>query len=262
MDTYKNRYTPETTPPILRGFLLAFGLGGILTGLFYRTSSFALGLSYAGLLQGKFWQLATYPFVLGAALSWWSIFFLALELVFFWIYSAAILEQKSAKSFFSLIVGGALFAGLASLAPQSSTPLTGIAPIFFTVLVAWLQSNRGTSLLILGFSIKAAALVLGFITLDLLIHLSQNNWVPLTANAGGALFGWLYSKLPALTFGRAKSPKPAKIYDFHSGKPILDDEKFMDAMLARISLHGEESLSPDERRRMEQISRKTIREDR
>lgn len=255
MDSYHTRYTPETTPPFLRSLLLAFGLGGIFSGLFFRSTA-ALALSYTGVMQGKFWQLATYPFILGAPLSWWSLFFLALELLFLWIYSASIVEQKGNKSFFILVAGGALLGGLASLVCQSPLPLTGLAPIFFAILVTWMQINRGASLLIMGFSVKAAALILSFIGLDLLIHLSQNNWVLLAANIGGACFGWIYSKLPALSFRRVKTAKQAKIYDFRSGKPVLDDEKFIDAMLARISLHGEGSLSPEEKRRMEQISRK------
>lgn len=255
MDTYNNRYTPETTPLFLRGFLFTLGLGGILTGLFFRTSTLSLGLSYTGILQGKFWQLATYPFVLGAPLSWWSLFFLALELVFLWIYSASILEQKGVKSFFILVAGSALTAGLSSLALQSPLPITGMAPIFFAVLVTWMLLNPGASLLIMGFSIKAALLILSFISFDLLIHLSQENWVPFTANAGGALFGWLYSKAPQISRRKSKITQQAKIYDIHSGRPVIDDERFMDTMLARISLHGEQSLTPDERRRMEQISR-------
>lgn len=261
MDSYHTRYTPETTPPFLRGLLLAFGLGGVLSGLFFRSTA-PLALSYAGIMQGKFWQLATYPFILGAPLSWWSLFFLALELLFLWIYSASIAEQKGNKSFFILVAGGTLFGGLASLACQSPLPLTGLAPIFFAILVAWMQLNRGASLLIMGFSVRAATLILTFIGLDLLIHFSQNNWVPLTANLGGACFGWIYGKLPALSFRRAKAAKQAKIYDFRSGKPVLDDDKFMDAMLARISLHGEDSLSPEEKRRMEQISRKNYQSER
>lgn len=262
MDPYHTRYTPETTPPFLRNILIAFGLGGILSGLFYRTAAFSMGLSYSGILQGKFWQLVTYPFVLGAPLSWWSIFFLALELVFFWIYSASLLEQKGGKSFFTLIAGSALSGGLASLAMQSPVPLTGIAPIFFGILIAWAHMRRSASLLIFGFSIKANMLILSFIGLDILIHFSQNNWVPMAANAGGALFGWLYAKLPVLSFHKSKSGKQPKIYDFRSGRPVLDDEKFMDDMLARISLHGEQSLTPDEKLRMEKISRKNFQEER
>ncbi len=260
MDTYHNRYTPETTPPLLKYILIAFGLGGILSGLFYRTATFSMGLSYLGILQGKFWQFATYPFVLGAQLSWWSLFFLALELLFFWIYSAPILEQKGGKSFLVLITGSALSGGLASLIFQSPIPLTGIAPIFFGILVAWMQMRQGASLLIFGFSVRANMLILGFIGLDLLIHLSQNNWIPMAANGSGALFGWLYAKLPALSLYKPKSGKQPKIYDFRSGRPVLDDEKFMDTMLARVSVHGEQSLTPEEKRRMEEISRKNYRD--
>ena len=35
----------------------------------------------------------------------------------------------------------------------------------------------------------------------------------------------------------------AKIYDFKTGQAILNDEEFMDAMLSKISMYGQSSLS-------------------
>jgi hypothetical protein len=55
---------------------------------------------------------------------------------------------------------------------------------------------------------------------------------------------------------REKSIPQSKIYDIKSGEPIGSDEQFMDAMLARISLYGEETLTAEEKQRMVEISKK------
>ncbi len=256
MDPSNNRYTPEITPPSLRGLLFALGFGGICSGLFFKTATQAFGLSYTGIIQGKLWQLVTYPFVLGGPLSWWSLLILSLEVLFLWVYSASIIEQKGSKSFLFLFLGSTVFAGLATLGLQSPTVLIGMAPLFLAIMVTWMQLHPGATLLILGFSVKASVLITGFIGFDLLIHFSQNDWTSLVANGSGALFGYLYYKLPFLTRSRSKTLQRAKIYDIRSGRPVLDDAKFMDAMLARISLSGENSLSEDEKRRMQEISQK------
>jgi hypothetical protein len=261
MDPSHTRYTPEITPPSLRGLLFALGLGGICSGLFFRTAALTFGLSYSGLVQGKIWQLATYPFILGSSLSWWSLLILALEVLFLWVYSASIIEQKGAKSFSFLILGSTLFAGLATLPLQSPAILIGMAPLFLAIWVTWMKLHPGATLLLLGFSVKASVLITSFIGFDLLIHLSQEDWVPLIANGSGALFGYLYCKLPFLARSRSKTLRKAKIYDIRSGKPVLSDDRFMDAMLARISLHGESSLSTEEKKRMQQISQKCRQEE-
>lgn len=260
MDPSNIRYTPDATPTPLRAFLSALVFGGVCTGLFFKNAAKTFGLSLGGLMQGKFWQMATYPFVLGAALSWWSLLFLALEVLFLWVYSASIIEQKGIKSYLFLIGGSTVAAGIAAISLQSSAILVGMAPLFFAVLVAWQRLHPGASLLMLGFSIRATLLIYGFIGFDLLIHLAQEDSVPLAANSAGAIFGYLYSKVPA--FGRKRKIKPpAKIYDIRSGRLVMDDDKFMDAMLARISLHGESSLTPKERKRMQEISERTRQEE-
>lgn len=50
------------------------------------------------------------------------------------------------------------------------------------------------------------------------------------------------------------STPSSKIVDISTGKKLSDDDAFIDDMLAKISKHGERSLSWSERRRMQQIS--------
>ena len=107
------------------------------------------------------------------------------------------------------------------------------------------------------------------------------HWASFFADLAGILFGYLFCVIAEkattswrllspleknlhLAIERLHTPKQAstgpKIFDFHTGVPVLDDDQFMDAMLARISLYGEEILTPEEKNRMRKISeRKTVR---
>ena len=50
--------------------------------------------------------------------------------------------------------------------------------------------------------------------------------------------------------------QPSKVYDFKTGKAIIQDDDFMDACLDKISKKGKSSLTMRERFRMWRISRK------
>jgi len=48
------------------------------------------------------------------------------------------------------------------------------------------------------------------------------------------------------------------VIDMNTGKPLDDDDAFVDAMLAKISKQGENSLSWSERRRLNLISERKM----
>ena len=133
-------------------------------------------------------------------------------------------------------------------------------------------------LLLLALPIKAKWLVLAVLLANLLIDFSTGQWLYSLTYFCGALFGYLYT----LTVWKAKGPfsvlhpieekiinllggQPtpkfqidprAKIYDFKTGKAILSDDEFLDAMLTKISLQGKKSLTWKERWRLRRIKRK------
>ncbi|MCB1149153.1 MAG: hypothetical protein KDK48_03230, partial [Chlamydiia bacterium] len=57
------------------------------------------------------------------------------------------------------------------------------------------------------------------------------------------------------TFFTRKKGKEEKIVDISTGKQPLSDEEFVDRMLEKISNFGEESLTPQEKKRLDQIAR-------
>jgi len=270
------RFTPYSTPLSLKILLLST----LIVSLLSTFLSPYLALSFAGLRHLYLWQLVTYLFIHPFPSG---LLHLAFNLYLIWIFGASLIERMRAPLFFSLYFGSGLCAGLCSLAAMSlfhlPIPFAGSSPALFALLAAWILLNPEAHLL-LFFTVpfKARNLLLILIGFNLLIDLSSANWIPLFAYIGSLLFGYLFTVLAC----RTQSPfhflsplekgllrilekiehlgkKPyrhTKIYDIRSGEPVLNDEQFMDAMLARISLHGEESLSGDERKRMQRISEK------
>ncbi|MBM3184562.1 MAG: hypothetical protein FJZ64_04590 [Chlamydiae bacterium] len=163
-----------------------------------------------------------------------------------------------------------------------ATPLAGSSPALYAILMSWIILNPTSELLFLfAYSFKTRSFLLSLLGLGLLFHLSKASWTPLFAEIGALIFGYLFTVIACKThspfrlliglekgvlrlielfnFRKHKTPKHTKIYDIQSGEPILSDEDFMDAMLARISLYGESTLTAQEKLRMQQISEKTKR---
>lgn len=238
-----------------------------------------LMFSKIGIDHYYFWQFATYllvhPFPTG-------MIHLVFNLFLIWTFGASLLERMHPKYFFSLYFGSGIFAALCAwLAMFVVLPisLAGSSSALYALLTAWTVLNpQATLLLFFAIPFKARHLLLTLISINLLIDVSSANWIPLFAYLGAILFGYLFTiivcktrsafpclamfenivlrTMERLTTSAKTAVKHTKIYDFKSGEPILSDEQFMDAMLARISLYGEDSLSSDERKRLRQISEK------
>jgi hypothetical protein len=91
---------------------------------------------------------------------------------------------------------------------------------------------------------------LGFLGLNLFLSLIIGDWIRLAAYSASALFGYLF----ALSFRRPFFLKRKRPVSPPTKQPHLEDERFMDAMLAKISRQGEQSLSSEEKKRMQSIS--------
>jgi membrane associated rhomboid family serine protease len=272
----RTSFTPVSTPLPLKILLLLL----FVSSLFSSFTSPYLALSLSGIDHLYLWQFVTYPFIHPFPSG---IIHLAFNLFLIWSFGASLLERLHTINFFSLFFGAALFSGLLAwalmLALHITTPFFGSSSVLYALLTAWVILNSEAELLLFfAVPIKARYLLMGLIGLNLLIDLSRSDWIPLAAFLGATLFAYFFTVLSSgikspfrildpfesgmlraverLKDLRAREEKPSKIYDIKSGEPILSDEKFMDAMLARISLYGEETLTPEERKRMQQISQK------
>ena len=270
----QTRFTPSFTPLPLKIFL--FSILGVSIFSAWLLPYFTLSMAAFNHLY--LWQLITYPFV---HLLPSTIFSLALNLYLIWIFGTNLVERIRPPLFFTLYFGATISAGLFALTAMSlfhlQTPLFGSSAPLNALLLTWVFLNPEAHLLLFfTLPFKARNLLLSLIAINLLIDLSSAHWTLLFANLGALFFSYFFTLLAC----RARSPfgflapfentllraleklshfhkktyQHTKIFDFKSGEPILNDDQFMDAMLAKISLYGENSLSPKEKKRMQKIS--------
>ncbi len=235
-----------------------------------------LALSISGVHNLFFWQLISYIFVEKGPISFGFFLNLAFNMYILWVFGSHLIDRSHERLFLFLYFGATLLGGASALLFPNAF-LAGSTNAVYAVLVAWMLLNQGARLL-LFFAIpcKAEWLVLGLIGITILMDLSSGLW----AAATSLMISCIYSYLFTLVVWRQNGPffflrrfekkvfqffekrkkhesfTHSKIYDIKSGEPVLDDEKFMDAMLDRISRHGEDSLTPAEKKRMKEISKR------
>jgi membrane associated rhomboid family serine protease len=276
--SYKSSFhlAPSQTPLYLKLLLLATAICSLLSAWLIPY----LSLSLTGIEKGMVWQLATYvlvhPFPIG-------IFQLILNLYLIWTFGASLAERLHATPFLIFYFGSAIFAGGCALATMllthSIAPLLGSNSVLLALLISWMILNSNAELLLFfTLPLKANRLVLGFIAITFILHISNAQWIPLAADIGSILFAYLFTlincrshshfsfllsfenkvlrTLEKLSSFSKKTYEHTKLYDIKSKSPLLNDDAFMDAMLAKISLKGEDSLTAEEKKRMDQISKR------
>jgi hypothetical protein len=285
------RFGPPSTPKSIKNLLLFLGIVPLFSGFFFVWSSFLgpqqlLSLSIWGINHFLIWQVVTYPFVLdilgGISLGFFIELFFSLYLT--WVVGSSLYEYLGKKRFFQFYFGTIIITGLllipVMLLFNFPFPFSGPAPLLYALLILWTMINPELELMLfMTFPVKAKWLITIMLTVIFLVNLGQEAWVPATAYLVSSLssyfFGTLICSLTSpfqflhpidsffISFGqnqrsfKTKEPKEyskAKVFDMQTGKALLNDDSFMDAMLEKISKSGEKSLSRKERKRMQQIS--------
>lgn len=258
-------------------FLLFGTIGISLLACFSPTIKGLLALSWVGIDRLYLWQFITYIFVEKGSFNFSFVISLAFNMYLLWIFGLPLYERAFAKKFFTLYFGGALLGGVSAMIfPQFV--LAGSRNPIFSLLVVWMMLNPGSQLLLFfTLPFKAYILVFALIGISLFFDITSGDWVGAISLLTSCIYGYFF----ALLVWRTHSPFPffrsfertlfkffenrkrkkmtrshSKIYDIRSGEPISDDDKFMNAMLDRISRHGKDSLTPQEKKRMDQISKK------
>lgn len=260
----------------LKYLLWAILLGTLAGPLLQKAGipiQYYLGLSEPALTSVFVWTVLTYPFTYPATGTLDLILHLGVDLFLLWIFGSFVMERMGPKRFFLLFFGAILCAGLAAAAGLflfHRSFFGGPSPALLALFTSWFIFHSEEENHFLKPIWVFLLLVVGNLFLDALAR----QWVSLIADMSGTLFGYLFclisekmrSPFPFLRpfeksvlraverVHAAKKPASPKIFDFKTGEPVLDDEQFMDAMLARISLYGEETLTADEKKRMQKIS--------
>lgn len=271
-------------------------MGALFNYFGVRTPQELLSLSWNGLSHWYIWQPLSYLFVQPGGnygITFGFLLSLFFNMYILWIMGSSTLDRVGKGAFLRFyFICGAL-TGLATLLLMpiigQYAVLAGTAPVILAILMVWTMLHPDSQILLFFIiPVQAKRLLPTILVLLLLINLSQLNFIELVFNFLGLFFGYLYATLVwglespyAFTSytdrwltdlgrkisnmsswfgkGRPLPEKKAEIIDFHTGKAVLDDDLFMDAILEKISKFGEKSLTWSERNRMKQISKNKSR---
>lgn len=291
MRTTVGQMGPAYTPPIIKNLIISICSATIVAALldpilrYYFNFSLQFFLSLTPLAYSKFffWQPITYLFLLQSAggLTFGLLLSLFFQMFLLWMTGSQLAERYGAASFLKLFFGTGVTAALVALPFMMATPFTipysGPTASLIAVFVVWTYLHHDSQILLFFIiPIKAKWLLAFGLGAAFLVFASNGSLISLVMLVTGVLFGALYatffkelpSPYPFLeSFDRliAKlrnqssvkgSQRRGKIFDFKTGKPVETDEEFLDRVLEKISRSGEDSLTPQERARLEKIARK------
>lgn len=250
-----------------------------------------LGMSLTGLRHLYLWQIFTWTLVepsYGAGITFPFLLSLTFTLYLLWIFGASFIETLGLKSFIRFFTSSVFFFGVLAalfiLMTGSYTTLMGLTPFLLALFTAWtLMNSENEMLLLFVLPIKTKWLLAILCAGTFLMALSHGSVLFFLLYPGAILWGYFYavivlelwSPFPLLNSfenklhnwrGRLQKGRTivedasqkikGKVIDLHTGKPHLDDEEFLEEMLEKISKQGEDSLSWNERRRLNEISKK------
>ena len=173
--------------------------------------------------------------------------------------------------FFGTLSGGLLFLLIFSLISKSSmappsTYLLGASGAVYGIIcgAAFLVPNYSVHLLFLG-PVRIKYIAVGFVLISFL-QIPYGNAGGNIAHLGGALGGILYLKYlqGAFKFSLGRKPRPiikGRVVSLETRKTILSQEEELNLLLDKISERGIQSLTREERNRLEYLSKPTSSND-
>ncbi len=241
-----------------------------------------LGLSWWGLDHNYYWQFFTYMFVQNSYQHGVTLLYLislTFRMYVLWIMGSTVCQYAGERQFLVFYFTAGILTALASMASMwligASETLAGPGAAILAVFTAWAMLNPETELMLLfSFTLKIKWLYAALLTVLLLLCISQLDFVSFVYFFFPVVLAYLimatiYEKrwpFPWLKpidkflnrlghkWRNRQEGKTPKILEIFSGKPPLDDDAFVDAMLRKISEKGTNSLSWAEKRRMDDIS--------
>ncbi len=227
------------------------------------------------------WGVVTYLFVHA------GIIHLATNMLGLYLFGTAVENRMGSKSFLLYYlycgIGAALFSVLLSLViPQS--PVVGASGAIFGVMVAFAMFWPEAEIFVfpIPFPIKARTLVIGLALLDLVMARFSSDNIAHEAHIGGLLAGYLFFRIQAFTRQRpepalrqqqervvmvqqtaTRDSEPHAVQPLRPAAPRLASDPVaaeVDRVLDKISASGLESLTPEEKRFLDEVSKRKQRE--
>lgn len=272
---YDQTESPFALTPWVRGLLIANAVVYLLRLTVFTGAWFVQMFGFNPLTAGEhWWSFVTYMFVHDGFLH------LAFNMLLLFFFGRNVEERMGGTGFalYYLVcgLGGAAFSYVVPLvAPMGY--VVGASAAVFGVMLAFAMSWPDAPIYVfpLPVPIKAKWLVVGLVGLDLAAALLQwRDGVAHFAHIGGFLFGYIYLKSEAAVVRRARAAvqhRRPQLVRHHvsarTARPTAEREAAasegrssarrdeINRVLDKISSSGLESLTPDERRLLDDASR-------
>jgi len=241
------------------GFFVLQSLGGfgLMPGWLEQWGSLVPQSVWKG---GQAWRIFTYIFLHGDV---WHILFNMLGL---WMFGSAVAHQLGDRKFLGLFLfSGAvagLFSGLFYLLGGSSAyvPIIGASGALYGVMFAFARYFPEAPVILLIFPVPARIAVWIFGGIALFSSVQGSGNVAHLTHLFGLLGGWLFVKYEAPVemwiHGLAKRGERKRVQQ--AAEALVDREEYFDTrvdpILKKISKHGIDSLSRQERQILEKAS--------
>ena len=246
--------------------------------------------------EGMFWQPITYVLIQPSpnGLDFSSLLNLLFNTYLIWIGSSLLLQLISRKTFYTFCSIQILLTGLSVCLFQIITQDTSTfaSPFFIALgcISVWAFAHADSEIkLFFVFKMKAKWIIAIFFIFNLIVPLSQQQFAYSLAVGSTLILSYLSylvmfrttsflsflhpieslilyllkqreekKRLHLTSVKQSESiiASKSKKYDFGSGKAIVDDDVFVDAMLDKINQYGEHSLTNKEKRKLNKISKK------
>ncbi len=268
---YTMRSSPFSLTPWVRALIIANAVIYLLGITVFTGQWFGQFMAFSVTEIGyRPWTFVTYMFMHG------GFFHLLFNMLLLFFFGPAVEERLGGSSFalyyFTCGVGGAIFGVLLSFVGPVG-PVVGASAAVLGVMLAFAMfwPDMPVYVFPLPVPVKVKWLVAFLVIMDLLF-LRVNDGIAHFAHLGGFLFGFIYLKSEAhltqrtqaivraqrsewgsgpVVMKRPKPPRPkAPDQDVHT---IYDD---IDRILDKISQSGLDSLTPEERKLLDEGSRK------
>ncbi len=270
------RESPFSLTPWVRGLMAANAMVYLLTITVFTGSWVIDFAAFSPVAVGsRWWTFVTYMFVHGGFLH------LVFNMLLLFFFGPAVEERMGGASFglyyFTCGIGGAIFSfAIALLTPVA--PFVGASAAVLGVALAFAMNwpNAPVYIFPLPVPIKVKWLVAFLAIVDLLMaRTGVNDGVAHLAHLGGFLFGFIYLKSEQNVMRRAQNivtkqrrsrsiPRQRPKETIRAGQlrrhvPKSDARSHhddIDRVLDKISASGLESLTPEERQLLDEVSRR------
>lgn len=264
----------ERMPLVLKVLLIlntAIFAAGVLSdsmGLAFGDLAFRWGGLVPDLVwgQGQVWRVLTYQFLHG------GLFHVAFNMLSLWMFGTPLVHQMGERRFLALYLVSGIVAGLGSaifyiLGGGGATNIVGASGAIFGIMLAFARFFPHVQILVFFFfpmPAKYAVWIFGGISL--FAGLGGGGSVAHFTHLFGILGGWMYLRFeePAVAWiertatarERAQITKAAEVLESRESRESREEffDTRVDPILKKISKHGIDSLTKQEKQILERAS--------